>query len=165
MEPWSGTVTRAVNQKGELSIKDIGLHYNNQEGEKAAAKLWYVFGHVCVSTDITTFMYKYKIWSNDCVISVGQLPPICDGKQFFSSSRLLWILIFVEILLRPRYVIITLNSIKQLPWSPALLCARNEHATCPYLRYIPDIPSDIPAVYWNFVYKVSHMGFVDHMFQ
>lgn len=39
MEPWSGTVTRAVNQKGELSIKDIGLHYNNQEGEKAAAKL------------------------------------------------------------------------------------------------------------------------------
>lgn len=62
-------------------------------------------------------------------------------------------------------MIITLNSIKPLPWSSALVCARNERATCPYLRYIPDIPSDIPAVYWNFVYKVSHMGFVDHMFQ
>lgn len=32
-------MTRAVNQKGELSIQDIELRYNNQEGEKAAAKL------------------------------------------------------------------------------------------------------------------------------
>lgn len=35
--------------------------------------------------------------------------------------------------------------------------------TCPNLRYIPDIPSDIPAVYWNFVGQVTHLGFVGHM--
>lgn len=34
-------------------------------------------------------------------------------------------------------------------------CLRNLR-TSPYPRYIPDFPSDIPAVYWNFVYLVSH---------
>lgn len=47
-------MTRAVSQKH--SIQDVDLHYNNQEREKAAAKLSYVFGRVCACTDIITFM-------------------------------------------------------------------------------------------------------------
>lgn len=35
------------------------------------------------------------------------------------------------------------------------VCVRNLR-TSPYIPVIPDFPSDIPAVYWNFVYLVSH---------
>lgn len=47
-----------------------------------------------------------------------------------------------------QYYFMSLESTKRLP--VCVIYAR------PRTTAIPDFPSDIPAVYWNFVYLVSH---------